>query len=153
MIISIGSDHAGFELRKQIMEHLAKAGHTFIEHGAVSSTVAASYIEAGQGVSQDLQQGRAERGIVICGTGLGISIVCNKHKGIRCAVCTDEFMARMSRQHNNANVLALGARVVGRGLALSIVDRFMEEPFETGGRHQVRVNDIAALEEKNFKAI
>lgn len=153
MIIAISSDHAGFELRKQIIDHLSKEGHTFVEFGAVDSTTPASYVVAGQGVAKAVTEGEAERGIVICGTGIGISIVCNKHKGIRCALCTDEFMARMSRQHNNANVLALGARVVGRGLALSIVDAFMSETFESGGRHQVRVNDIGEVEEQNFKPL
>lgn len=152
MVISISSDHAGFDLRKKIMVHLSSKGHTFLEYGAVSSDAAASYVTAGQGVAGDVVTGKAEKGIVICGTGIGISIVCNKHKGIRCALCTDEFMARMSRQHNDANVLALGARVVGSGLALSIVDSFLAEPFEAGGRHQVRVNDITAQEDLYFKA-
>jgi len=152
LVISISSDHAGFDLRKKIMAHLSSKGHTFLEHGAPSSDVAASYVTSGQGVAGDVASGKAEKGIAICGTGIGISIVCNKHKGIRCALCTDEFMARMSRQHNDANVLALGARVVGSGLALSIVDSFLAEPFEVGGRHQVRVNDITAQEDLYFKA-
>ncbi len=152
MVIAISSDHAGFELRKKIMAHLSASGYTFLEYGAMSSDIAASYVSAGQGVSQDVVSGKAEKGIVICGTGLGISMVCNKHKGIRCALCTNEFMARMARQHNDANVLALGARVLGSGLALSIVDNFLAEPFEAGGRHQVRVNEITAQEEQYFKA-
>ena len=152
MVIAISSDHAGFELRKKIMEHLAAKGHTFLEYGAVSSDTAASYVSAGQGASEDVASGAADKGIVICGTGIGISMVCNKHRGIRCALCTDEFMARMSRQHNDANILALGARVVGSGLALSIVDSFLAEPFEAGGRHQIRVNEIISQEEVYFKA-
>ena len=152
MLIAISSDHAGYELRKKIMEHLSAKGHTFLEYGAVSSDKAASYVAAGQGAAQDVASGKAEKGIVICGTGIGISIVCNKHRGIRCALCTDEFMARMSRQHNDANMLALGARVVGYGLALSIVDSFLAEPFESGGRHQVRVDELLSQEELYFKA-
>ena len=152
MVIAISSDHAGYELRKKIMEHLSAQGHTFLEYGAVSSDVAASYVSAGQGAAQDVVSGKAAKGIVICGTGLGISIVCNKHRGIRCALCTDEYMARMSRQHNDANMLALGARVVGSGLALSIVDSFLAEPFESGGRHQARVNEILSQEDLYFKA-
>ena len=152
MILSIGSDHAGFELRKQVIEHLTEAGHTIIEHGAVDSATAYSYVLAGQAVARDISEKRAERGIVICGTGIGISIVCNKYRGIRCALCTDEFMARMSRQHNNANILAMGARVIGRGLALSIVDAYLAEAFEAGGRHQARVNEITSQEDTYFKA-
>jgi len=152
MILSIGSDHAGFELRKRVIEHLTEAGHTIIEHGAADSATAYSYVHAGQAVSRDISEKKAERGIVICGTGIGISIVCNKYRGIRCALCTDEFMARMSRQHNNANILAMGARVIGRGLALSIVDAYLSEDFETGGRHQARVNEITSQEDTYFKA-
>lgn len=152
MILSIGSDHAGFELRKQVIGHLTEAGHTVIEHGAADSSTAYSYVHAGQAVARDITAKKAERGIVICGTGIGISIVCNKYRGIRCALCTDEFMARMSRQHNNANILAMGARVIGRGLALSIVDAYMTEAFEEGGRHQARVNEISAQEDTYFKA-
>ena len=151
MVIAISSDHAGFELRRKIMEHLSVQGHTFLEHGAVSSDVAESYVAAGQGAAQDVAAGRADKGIVICGTGIGISITCNKHRGIRCALCTDEFMARMARQHNDANMLALGARVIGFGLALSIVDSFLAEPFESGGRHQARVNEISSQEDLYFK--
>ena len=150
--IAISSDHAGYELRRKIMEHLSEQGHTIIEYGAVSSDVAASYVSAAQEVSQDVVSGRTDRGIVICGTGIGVSIVSNKHKGIRCALCTDEYMARMARQHNDANVLALGARVVGSGLAIAIADRFLAEPFESGGRHQERVNEITAQEDKCFKS-
>lgn len=152
MILSIGSDHAGFELRKQVIEHLTEAGHTVIEHGASDSTTAYSYVLAGQAVARDISEKKAERGIVICGTGIGISIVCNKYRGIRCALCTDEFMARMSRQHNNANILAMGARVIGRGLAISIVDAYLAEAFEAGGRHQTRVNEITSQEDTYFKA-
>ena len=152
MVIAISSDHAGFELRKKIIEHLSAKGHTFLEYGAISSDIAASYVAAGQGASHDVVSGKADKGIVICGTGIGISMVCNKHRGIRCALCTDEFMARMARQHNDANILALGARVVGSGLALSIVDSFLAEPFESGGRHQVRVDEILSQEKLYFKA-
>jgi ribose 5-phosphate isomerase B len=151
VVIAISSDHAGYELRRKIIEHLSAKGHTIHEYGAAGSEAAASYVSAGQRAAQDVVSGIAEKGIVICGTGLGISIVCNKHHGIRCALCTDEYMARMSRQHNDANMLALGARVVGFGLALSIVDSFLAEPFESGGRHQERVNEISAQEELYFK--
>ena len=150
MIISISSDHAGYDLKMQVVEHLKELGHEVIIEGATTGDTPFSYVEAGQACSEDVISGKAERGIVICGTGLGISMTANKYKGIRCALCTDEFMARMSRQHNNANMLAMGARVIGKGLAFSITDAFLNEAF-AGGRHAERVNDIIAQEEKFFK--
>ena len=109
-----------------------------------------SYVDAGIKVAEDVSSGRAERGIAICGTGIGISLVCNKYKGIRCALCTNEFMAKMSRQHNDAQILAFGERVVGLGVALGMIDAFFEEEF-AGGRHATRVNGIKEIEEKHFK--
>ena len=151
MNIAISSDHAGFTLRKKIVDHLIEKGHTVKEYGAESSELAESYVAAGGNAADAVAAGLSERGIVVCGTGIGISIVCNKTKGIRCALCTDEYMARMSRQHNDANVLALGARVVGFGLALSIVNAFLDEGFESGGRHQVRVTEINQREDEYFR--
>lgn len=151
MNIAVSSDHAGFELRKKIVDHLVKNGHVVTEYGAESSELPESYVSAGGNAADEVAKGLSERGIVVCGTGIGISIVCNKTRGIRCALCTDEYMARMSRQHNDANVLALGARVVGSGLALSIVDAFLEEGFESGGRHQARVTEIKQREDKYFQ--
>lgn len=150
MIICISSDHAGYDLKKLVADHLTELGHEVILAGATSGDVPFSYVEAGQACAEDVLSGKVDRGIVICGTGLGISMTANKYKGIRCALCTDEFMARMSRQHNDANVLAMGARVIGKGLAFSITDAFLTEEF-AGGRHAERVNDIKAQEEKLFK--
>ncbi|MBR5426624.1 MAG: ribose 5-phosphate isomerase B [Clostridiales bacterium] len=150
MVVSIASDHAGYGLRKIVVEHLGKLGHTVVEGGATAGDVPYSYVLAGQKVAKDILEGKAERGIVICGTGIGISMVANKFPGIRCALCTNEYMARMSRQHNDANVLSMGARVVGSSLALSIVDAYMTEPFD-GGRHQTRVNDMKEQEKELFK--
>src|SRR5574344_1853482 len=149
MIISIASDHAGYALRKIIVEHLSKQGHTIIEGGATAGDVPYSYVLAGQKVAKDVMGNKAERGITICGTGIGISMVANKYPGIRCALCTNEYMARMSRQHNDANILAMGARVIGSSLALSITDNFMNENFD-GGRHQARVNDMKEQEKEWF---
>lgn len=151
MKIAFGSDHAGYQLKRQIMEHLHKQGIECEDVGAANGVDAASYVPYATAVSHAVLEHRADFGIVICGTGLGISITANKHKGIRAALCMNEFMARMSRQHNDANVLALGARVIGYSLAFSIVDAFLAEPFETGGRHQARVNEILATEAENFK--
>lgn len=151
MKIALGSDHAGYQLKRQVMDHLHKQGIECEDFGAPNAVDAASYVPAAVAVSRAVLEKRADYGIVICGTGLGISITANKHKGIRAALCTNEYMARMARQHNNANVLGMGARVIGSALAFSIVDAFLSEPFETGGRHQVRVDEIIATEEANFK--
>ena len=151
MIVSIASDHAGFDMRQLVIEHLKSKGFEVIDGGAVSATERFSYVEAGNKVANDVLSGKADRGIAICGTGIGISMVCNKHKGIRAALCNNEYMARMCRQHNDANVLAFGARVVGKGVALGMVDAFFEEEFR-GGRHAERVGDLTKLEEEHFKA-
>ena len=150
MIVSIASDHAGYDLRQIVVKHLREMGMEVLEGGATSADVPFSYVEAGQKIAEDVRSGRAQRGIAICGTGIGISIVVNKYKGIRCGLCTNEYMARMSRQHNDANVLAFGARVVGQGVALAMVDDFFAEEF-AGDRHKVRVDDIKAQEERLFK--
>ena len=150
MIISIVSDHAGFDLRQKIVSHLKEKGFEVIEGGAISSTEPYNYVDAGRKVAEDVLEGRADRGIAICGTGIGISIAVNKFKGIRCGTCTNEYMARMTRQHNDANIIAIGARVVGQALALAMVDAFLAEGF-AGERHAARVNDIKELENNNFK--
>ncbi|MCR5327388.1 MAG: ribose 5-phosphate isomerase B [Saccharofermentans sp.] len=150
MIVSIASDHAGYELRQKVIKHLEEKGFTVLDGGAPNGTDSYSYVDAGIKVAEDVTSGKADRGIAICGTGIGISLVCNKYKGIRCALCSNEFMARMCRQHNDANILAFGERVVGLGVALAMVDVFFEEEF-AGGRHAVRVDGIKEIEERNFK--
>ena len=150
MIVSIASDHAGYELRQKVKKHLEEKGFEVLDGGAPNGTDSYSYVDAGIKVAEDVTSGKADRGIAICGTGIGISLVCNKYKGIRCALCSNEFMAKMCRQHNDANVLAFGERVVGLGVALGMVDTFFEEGFE-GGRHAVRVDAIKEIEERHFK--
>lgn len=150
MKVVISSDHAGYDLKMKVADHLKNKGYEVIIEGATSATEPFSYVEAGQALVKDINDGKAERGIAICGTGIGISIVVNKFKGIRCGLCSNEFMARMLRQHNNGQVLAMGARVVGQSLALGMVDAFFDEEF-AGERHAVRVNDICAQEEELFK--
>ena len=151
MKIALGSDHAGYQLKKLVVDHLHKSGHETIDFGAPNGVDPASYVPFGKAVAQAVLAKEVDFGIVICGTGLGISITTNKFMGIRSALCTNEYMARMARQHNDANILGMGARVVGSALAFSIVDAFLAEPFEAGGRHQVRVDEIKATEEENFK--
>ena len=151
MKIVMGSDHAGYQLKRLIMDHLRKQGLEYEDFGTQNGVDAASYVPYGAAVARAVQAGEADFGIVLCGTGLGVSMTVNKFKGIRAALCTNEYMARMARQHNNANVLALGGRVIGSALAFAIVDAFLAESFETGGRHQERVSEIAAVENENLK--
>ncbi len=151
MKIALGSDHAGYPLKKLVMDHLAKNGYEYVDYGAPNGVDAASYVPFAQQVAKAVQAKEVDFGILICGTGLGISITANKFKGVRAAIATNEYMARMARQHNDANILALGGRVIGSALAFAIVDAFLTEPFEAGGRHQARVNEIMALEDENFK--
>lgn len=150
MRISIASDHAGFDLRMKVKDYLLKNGYDVIDGGAISSTESFSYVDAGEKIASDILSGEADRGIAICGTGIGISIVVNKFKGIRCGLSNNEYTARMSRQHNDANILAMGARVVGEAVALGMVEAFLHEEF-LGERHAVRVDSISAIEDKNFK--
>jgi ribose 5-phosphate isomerase B len=144
MKIVLASDHGGFELKEEIKKHLIKKGYDIIDMG-VNYTQSVDYPDYGKRAALMVADKEADRGIIICGTGIGISIAANKVKGIRCALCTNEYMAKMSRMHNNANMLALGGRVVGRGLALDIVDAWFSAEFE-GGRHENRINKIRDIE-------
>jgi ribose 5-phosphate isomerase B len=148
-MIAIGSDHGGYELKKQIIEHLHTQGLDVKDFGTCSCT-SVDYPDYGQVVAEAVSNGEYEKAIIICGTGIGISISANKVPGIRAALCTDSFMARMSREHNDANILALGARVTGSGLALDIVDVFLNTDF-LEGRHKIRVDKIMSIEKKYLK--
>ena len=140
MKIGIGSDHGGYELKESIKEYLSQLGVEFVDYGT-NSLESVDYPDFGKKVADAVLEKQVDRGILICGTGIGISITANRIQGIRCALCTDTFSARMSREHNNANILALGGRVVGTGLALDIVKIFLDTEFE-GGRHERRINKI-----------
>ncbi len=142
--IVISSDHVGLDLRKAVAAHLTALGHTVEDVGPATSE-RTDYPTWGEKAARIVQTGGADFGIVICGTGFGISLAANKLKGIRCVVCSEPYTARLSRQHNNANMLAFGARVVGEDLALMIVDEFFTAEFE-GGRHARRVGMIGELE-------
>ncbi|MDE7295279.1 MAG: ribose 5-phosphate isomerase B [Oscillospiraceae bacterium] len=144
-MIAIGSDHAGFALKQEIIAHLREKGIEILEMGCMDGT-SCDYPQVAKEVCNEVTSGRAELAILVCGTGLGISIAANKCKGIRAAVCTDCYMAKYTRLHNDANVLCLGGRVIGGGLACEITDTFLAASFE-GGRHQRRVDQITALEE------
>ena len=140
-MIAIGSDHGGFELKQAIMAHLDKRGLEYKDFGTYDEA-SCDYPEYGKAVAHAVASGEYERGIIICGTGIGISISANKVPGIRAALCTDCFMAEATRLHNNANILALGGRVVGEGLALKIVDTFLDTPFSNDERHIRRISKI-----------
>lgn len=140
----MGSDHAAFEFKEQLKAYVCGLGHEVADYGT-HSTERVDYTDFGIAVGEAVAKGEAERGIICCGTGIGISIACNKVKGIRCVVCSEPYSARLSREHNNTNVLSLGARVVGIELAKMIVDTWLSGEFE-GGRHQGRIDKIANYE-------
>lgn len=140
MKIVIGCDHAGFPLKEEVKQKLIDEGHEVMDVGTYSSD-SVDYPIYGKAVGRSVANGEAERGIVICGSGIGISIACNKVKGIRCALCTSVEMAEMCRRHNNANVIAMGARMISKELAFAMVDKWLETEFE-GGKHLRRINMI-----------
>lgn len=145
-LLVLGSDHGGFELKEQIKAHLIERGLRFIDVGTDSLT-SCNYPEYAHKLCEKIQSGECYRGILCCGTGVGMSMAANKHKGIRAACCSDTFSARFTRLHNDANVLCMGGRVVGTGLALDMVDLFIDTEFE-GGRHEGRVAMVNSFDEK-----
>ncbi len=145
MKIAIGNDHSAVQLREVISAHLKERGYEVEEVGTFS-TESSNYPEWGEKVARKVVAKEADLGIAICGTGVGISIACNKVKGIRAVVCSEPYSARLSRQHNNANVLCFGARVVGTELAKMIVDEWLDAEFQ-GGRHQMRIDMISRIEQ------
>jgi ribose 5-phosphate isomerase B len=147
-MIAIGSDHGGYLLKAEIIKFLEDKGLTVKDFGTNCSD-SVDYPDYGQAVAEAVSSKECEKGIVICGTGIGISIAANKVPGIRAALCTDTYMARMSREHNDANILAMGERVVGSGLALDIVEIWLNTAF-AGGRHSNRVDKISNIEKKYF---
>ena len=146
MKIAIGCDHVGYELKKRVIDHLTEKGHEVIDFGT-NSTERTDYPIYGEKAANAVASGECDRGIVICGTGIGISISANKVKGIRCVVCSEPYSALLSRQHNDTNMLAFGSRVVGGDLALMIVDAWLSGEYE-GGRHAKRVQMISDIENK-----
>lgn len=143
MKISIGSDHGGYELKEKVKAHLTELGHEVVDCGT-DGLASVDYPEFGHKAAEAVASGACERGIVICTTGIGISIAANKVHGIRCALCTDTTMARLTREHNDANMLAMGAGIIGEFTAMDIVDTFLATEFSNGERHKRR---IAAIEQ------
>ncbi len=140
MKVALGSDHAGFQLKNIILEYLSGAGIAFHDFG-VFSEAGADYPDLAKLVSSAVSSQEYDTGILICGTGIGMSIAANRHRGIRAALCAESFSASFARKHNNANILTMGSRVIGPGLALEVVDTFLNSTFE-GGRHKRRIDKI-----------
>ncbi len=145
-MIALGCDHGGLNLKNAIKKYLESKGVEYIDFGTNSSD-SCDYVDFAERVSLSVQKGECEKGILVCGTGIGMSLAANKFKGIRAAVCGDYFSAKFTRAHNDANVLCLGQRVTGEGLALELVEVFLNTEFE-GGRHAVRVQKIIDIENK-----
>ena len=145
MKIGIGCDHGGFDLKEDIVAHLCEEGYEVKDFGTFDKS-SVDYPDYAVMVAESVARGECERGIVICTTGIGVSIAANKVHGIRCALVTDEYSAKMTREHNDANVLALGANVTAVVRAKGIVDIWLSEPFSHGERHQRRIDKISAYE-------
>ena len=149
MKIAVACDHGGLNLKREIIEFIKKSGHEPLDFGT-DGFGSCDYPDFALPAAEAVACGKCERGIVVCSSGIGVSIVANKVPGIRCAHCHDTYCAEFTRLHNDANMLALGEKVVGTGYALKIVDLFLKTPFE-GGRHQARVDKITAIEKKYCK--
>ena len=150
MKIAFGCDHGGINLKPVLMKYLKEKGVEVVDFGCYSND-SVDYVDYAEKVGNAVANKECDLGILFCGTGIGMSIAVNKIKGVRCAHCHDTFSARMTKLHNDANVLALGERVVGAGLMIDIVDAFISTPFSNDERHVRRVEKIKAIENKNFK--
>ncbi len=145
MKLAIGCDHGGFELKEEILKFLKTIANIQVSDLGPANKDSVDYPDFGAKVSKAVASGAMDRGILICGTGIGMSIVANRYPNVRAALCHDHFTAQMSREHNDANVLVMGERVIGKGVALEIVKTWLDTPF-AGGRHQKRLDKITALE-------
>ncbi len=144
-MIAVCCDHGGLSLKAEVLRHLEEKGLEYKDFGT-NSPESCDYPDIVKPLCQAIQRGECEKGVIICGTGIGISMAANKMKGIRAALCHDSFSAEFTRRHNDSNIIAFGARVIGPGLALQLLDIFLNTPFE-GGRHAVRVEKMMALEQ------
>ena len=146
MKIALGCDHGGYALKQEVIRCLEVKGLEWEDFGCFDES-SCDYPDFGRAAAEAVAEGRCDKGIVICTTGIGISITANKVKGIRCALCADTMSARLSREHNDANMLAMGAGIVGKNLALSIVETFLDTPFSEEEKHARRVGKITAMEQ------
>ena len=149
-MLAIGGDHAATHYKECIKSHLDARKIEYVDFGT-NETASCDYPDFALKVAEAVASGKCEKGILICGTGIGMSIAANKVKGIRCAHCTDTFSAKACREHNDANVLALGERITGIGTALDIVDVFVDTPFSNDERHIRRIEKMSAIEDRYFK--
>ena len=140
-MIALGSDHGGYDLKLQVMEHLKERGLEVKDFGCFDKS-SCDYPDFGRAAAEAVADGTCDRGIVVCTTGIGISIAANKVKGVRCALCTDPYLAKMTRLHNDANMLALGGGITGKNLALEIVDTLLDTEFSQGENHIRRISKI-----------
>ncbi len=148
MKIAIGCDHGGYVLKPEIMAYLKKEGYEIIDFGTDNDRDSVDYPDYGRRVAIAVRNKEADLGILMCGTGIGISIAANKVPGIRCALVADTFSAHATREHNDANIIAMGGRTIGAGLAVDIVDAFLTAEFSRGERHQKRIDKITAIEKE-----
>ncbi|MBP1530019.1 MAG: ribose 5-phosphate isomerase B [Erysipelotrichaceae bacterium] len=146
MKVGISNDHSAVELKNSVMSHLKEKGYEVVNYGT-DSTESYDYPLAGSVLAKAIQNKEVDLGIAICGTGVGISIACNKHKGIRACCCSEATSARLTREHNDANIICFGARIVSTELANDIVDTFLTTPFSNGERHKRRIAQIHEIEE------
>jgi ribose 5-phosphate isomerase B len=147
MRIALSADHAGYELKQQLCAHLARQGHEVLDLGT-HSTAPVDYPDSAESVAQALSAGQADRAVVVCGSGAGVSIAANKFPGIRAAVCHDTYTAHQAVEHDDLNVLCLGARIIGSALAFEIVDAFLSARFSGEDRHQRRLDKVLAIESR-----
>ncbi len=140
-MIALGSDHGGYDLKMAVAEHLEKKGIPYKDYGCLDKQ-SCDYPDFGKAAASAVASGECEKGILVCTTGIGISITANKVSGVRCAFCTDSYLAKMTRSHNDANMLALGGGITGVNLALEIVDTFLDTPFSGEEKHQRRIDKI-----------
>ena len=150
MKIAIGCDHAGFALKDTVIQTVRRLGHEVLDCGTYS-TERADYPDFADKAAKLVAGGQAQRGIVICGSGVGVCITANKTKGIRACVCHDAYTAQQAVEHDNLNMLCLGARIIGPAVAELCTEQFLKASFLTGTRHEARVNKVKAIEEANFK--
>jgi ribose 5-phosphate isomerase B len=150
MKLAIGCDHGGFELKEEVLKFIRTVSNIQVSDLGPSGRESVDYPDFGAKVSDAVSTGAVDRGILICGTGIGMSIVANKYPNVRAALCHDHFTAQMSREHNDANLLVMGERVLGKGVALDVVKTWLDTPF-AGGRHQKRLDKIQTIEKTLIK--
>lgn len=153
MVVALACDHGGYPLKAEVLKYLFSQNHEVIDLGTDSAEQSVDYPDYAGKAAEAVVSGRAQKGILLCGTGIGMSIAANKIQGVRCALLSDVYSARLTREHNDANMMALGARVVGPGLALDIIGAFLNTAFSNEERHQRRIDKVAELEKRIEKEV